>query len=324
MKRDLATAAGGNWPVMLTPFNSDKSIDWHSLNNLIDWYLAAGCSGLFAVCQSSEMFELTDEERLQVAGHVVARVEGRVPVIATGTFSEVTDEQVRFINKIYDTGVTAVVTLTNFFAKADQSDQVWIENMKRLVAKTGDIPLGIYECPVPYKRLLSAETVAWAVKSGKIFWSKDTSENIDQIRTKLKIIQGSNLSLYNAHIGSLLESLQAGVAGFSGIDSNYYPRLYTWMCENWEREPKLAEELQQFFNWGRMTIDVKYPRSAKHYLMMLGVIEGSDLRLKRDALNKTEIENLDTLRRQANGWLERLGLVNTTSNIKKPVEIEKG
>jgi Dihydrodipicolinate synthase/N-acetylneuraminate lyase len=46
----------GVWPVMLTPFDDNREIDWESLKKLIDWYIRAGVDGLFANCQSSEMF----------------------------------------------------------------------------------------------------------------------------------------------------------------------------------------------------------------------------------------------------------------------------
>lgn len=38
----------GVWPVMLTPFDEKREIDWASLEKLIDWYIAAGVG---AVCQ---------------------------------------------------------------------------------------------------------------------------------------------------------------------------------------------------------------------------------------------------------------------------------
>ena len=47
---------GGSWPVMLTPFTEDNKIDYDGLKELVDWYIKNGVSGMFAVCQSSEMF----------------------------------------------------------------------------------------------------------------------------------------------------------------------------------------------------------------------------------------------------------------------------
>ena len=50
---------------------------WRSLLLVAEWYIASGCSGLFAVCQSSEMYFLTEEERLELAEFVATEVAVR-------------------------------------------------------------------------------------------------------------------------------------------------------------------------------------------------------------------------------------------------------
>lgn len=45
---------------------------------LIEWYIASGCTGLFAVCQSSEMYHMSNEDRLALAKHVVDQAAKRV------------------------------------------------------------------------------------------------------------------------------------------------------------------------------------------------------------------------------------------------------
>ena len=315
-----AASAGGNWPVMITPFNEDKSIDWASLDKLIDWYLGASITGLFAVCQSSEMFNLSNQERLDLADHVVKRVDGRVPVIATGTFPDNGMNHTEMVKKIYDTGVEAVIILTNVFAGINEPDSVWMKNIENLLSETGEIPLGLYECPFPYKRLIPPETMARIVETNRFFWSKDTSENIIKIKERLNVLEGSDLSLYNAHTGSLLESLKVGVYGFAGIDSNYYPHLYSWMCKNWKNDLDLSLELQEFFNWGRKIVDHKYPLSAKEYLVLIEVIKSSTTRLEKEKFNQQEIETLRKLCLEVESWHERLALglktpVNKTSQL---------
>ncbi len=302
------TSAGGNWPVMLTPFNQDKSIDWTSLDNLIEWYLDEGSKGLFAVCQSSEMYSLDNKERIAIAKRVVERVAGRVPVIATGTFSRDINTQADFIKKMYDTGVEAVVALTNHLAKQKEPESVWIDNAQALLEKTDNISLGMYECPLPYKRLIPKDTMAWAASTGRFYWSKDTSEDLNQIQEKLKVNKGSHLSLYNAHTASLLESLKIGAFGFSGIASNFFPKLYSWMCDNWENDPQTAKDLQQFLTWGQAFVDYKYPMSAKQYLVLNGVIEHITTRLPGYTFNMHEIDNLNSLRKKVETWRERLGI----------------
>ena len=67
---------GGSWPVMLTPFTEDNKIDYDGLKELVDWYIKNGVSGMFAVCQSSEMFYLSLEERVKYAAKTVEFAAG--------------------------------------------------------------------------------------------------------------------------------------------------------------------------------------------------------------------------------------------------------
>ena len=125
---------GGSWPVMLTPFTEDNKIDYDGLKELVDWYIKNGVSGMFAVCQSSEMFYLSLEERVKYAAKTVEFAAGRVPVIASGHVSDKIEDQITELNEIAKTGVDAVILITNRLAKEDEDDSVWIENrMFRLV-----------------------------------------------------------------------------------------------------------------------------------------------------------------------------------------------
>lgn len=76
----------GLWPVMLTPIKEDNTVDYDCLEKLTEFYLSSGAAGLFANCLSSEMFQLTADERVEVTKRVVRTVNGRVPVISTGFF----------------------------------------------------------------------------------------------------------------------------------------------------------------------------------------------------------------------------------------------
>ena len=58
--------ASGVWPVMITPFTEDNRIDYDGVLKIIEWYDKMGVDGIFAMCQSSEMFELTPQERLEL------------------------------------------------------------------------------------------------------------------------------------------------------------------------------------------------------------------------------------------------------------------
>ncbi|MHB0857793.1 MAG: dihydrodipicolinate synthase family protein [Anaerolineae bacterium] len=261
----------GVWPVMLTPFQDDGAIDWGGLDALTDWYIDSGVAGLFSVCLSSEMYALTPRERLDVATRVVARAAGRVPVVASGTFGGPLAEQARDVCAMAATGVDAVVVLTCQLVAEDDPAESWTVQAARLLDFTGEVPLGLYECPVPYKRLLSAEEMAWAAASGRMRFHKDTSCMLGPITSKIEAVAGTGFRFYNANTASLLASLRAGGDGFSGIAANFFPRPYVWLCSHWAREPERADRLQRLLSAVQPAVDRLYPLSSKVFLGMAGL-----------------------------------------------------
>ena len=88
------------WPVLLTPFTPEGAVDYDALSRLIDWYEENGASGLFAVCQSSEVFYLSLAERISIASFIKRRA--RIPVIASGHVSYALDDQLDELRRVND------------------------------------------------------------------------------------------------------------------------------------------------------------------------------------------------------------------------------
>ncbi len=292
--------SGGVWPTMLTPFTGEGLVDYDSLGKIIDWYLGKGVTGLFAVCQSSEMFKLSLEERVSISKFTVEKVAGRVPVITSGHISDSIEDQIREINEITKTGTDAVIMVTNRLAAADESDDVWIENLKTIMYNVPkEQPLGFYECPYPYKRLMTPKTLRFCADSGRFYFLKDTCCDTATIRERIKIAQGSNLKIYNANSATLLETLRCGAAGYSGVMANFHPELYKWVTENYDKKPEEAELICSFLTLASFIESHVYPAIAKKFLVDKGVLSTAVCRTCdcRDltATNLSEVAQLDKL-----------------------------
>ncbi|RZK87947.1 MAG: dihydrodipicolinate synthase family protein, partial [Pedobacter sp.] len=238
----MENAQKGFIPVMLTPFLSNGEIDYPALTQLTEIYLQAGSSGLFANCLSSEMFELTDKERIQAIKHVIKVADGSVPVVATGTFGGAIAKQADFVKEVSDLGVEAVIAITGLLADEQESDAVFNDRVYDLLNQTGKIPIGFYECPVPYKRVLKPEQLADFVSTGRVIYHKDTCLDLTQIKEKLRLTQDNAFGLYDAYIVHAVESLKAGSSGLSCIQGNYFPELIVWLCDHYNDE-SLVEEV---------------------------------------------------------------------------------
>ncbi|WP_174734439.1 dihydrodipicolinate synthase family protein [Mesobacillus harenae] len=261
----MTTFPNGIWPTMITPFTPDNKVDYLALEQLIEWYISKGVDGLFAVCQSSEMFQLTLDERVELSQFVVTQAKNRVPVVSSGHISDDVQDQITELQAISNTGVDAVVLVTNRLAKEDESDDVWIENAEKILNALPDMPFGLYECPYPYKRLLSDKLTKWCAASGRFYFLKDTSCKVEDMVRKIELCAGSNLKIFNANAPTLLDSLKIGVSGYSGIMANFHPELYSWLVKNWQGNEDKASKLQSFLGIASVIEKQLYPTNAKYY-----------------------------------------------------------
>ena len=285
-------------PVMLTPFTDNGSIDFDGLTRLTEMYLNAGVQGLFANCQSSEMYELSDEEKLQVVNHVMKIAEGSVPVVAVGNFGKTISEQAEFIKRIYGTGVQAVIIVTSLIAKATEEPDVFEGRIFQLFDLTGKIPLGFYECPEPYKRLLTPKQLAKFVATGRIIYHKDTCLDIAQVREKLEATNGyPSFGLYDAYAVNAVDSLNAGAAGLSCIQGNFFPELIVWLCEHYNHKGNKDQvnDVQEFLNDNMEVVHTSYPMAAKYYLKKSGLNISTYTRNRSGNMTSSMEKKLDDL-----------------------------
>ncbi|MCS6758640.1 MAG: dihydrodipicolinate synthase family protein [Candidatus Devosia euplotis] len=236
---------------------------------------------LFANCQSSEMFFLSDRKSIALTKFVVDRADGRVPVVASGHTGETFNHQVEQLQAIGETGVDSVILISNRLASADESDEKALETLNAL---TQTVPthlgLGVYECLHPYNRLLSDAAVEWYAASGRYIFIKDICCNIDTIRRRLKLIEGSSVHLLNANAQTLLETLKAGGHGYSGVMANFHPALYVWLVENWQAEPDKAQTLVKMLTVSALTEYLDYPACAKDCHVGIGTFESRACRTR--------------------------------------------
>jgi 4-hydroxy-tetrahydrodipicolinate synthase len=278
-------------PVMLTPFTADLQVDYSCLRKLTEFYLEAGAVGLFANCLSSEMYELSDEERLNVIATVVNQVANRVPVVATGTFGGNINDMAEFSKSVYRLGVDAVIILNNQFVSETESDEVFLARVHAWLDLTPGIPFGIYECPIPYKRLVSIPVLENLLATGRLCYHKDTSLQIDEVAAKIKAGGQQVFGVYDAYIEHAIESLNAGSKGLSCIQGNYFPELVVELCQKTER----SQAIQNFMSEHMRLMHETYPISAKYVLQKMGFPIDLATRRKVGELSSEMMKKLDAL-----------------------------
>jgi len=280
----IKSIPNGVYPTMITPYTTDNKIDYNAVEQLLHWYKERGVAGIFAICQSSEIFFLSFEEKLELLKFIMAHKPADLAIVASGHTADDLDTQINEAKAFIDCGIESYVFISNRFAKADEDDDILLKNMEYVASNIPEIGLGVYECPYPYKRILTPYVLKRMAETGKYQFLKDTCCDIDMIQKKLDAVKGSELKIYNANSATLLDSLKIGCAGFSGVMANFHPEIYADLCNCWKTEPEKAEKLQNFAGFFSVAECQCYPVNAKYYLSL----DGIDINIDSRARNKAE------------------------------------
>ncbi|MDY4255768.1 MAG: dihydrodipicolinate synthase family protein [Oscillospiraceae bacterium] len=279
----LKDIPGGIYPTMITPYTTDNKVDYNAVEQLLAWYAERNVNGIFAICQSSEIFFLSFEERLELLKFIMAHKPANTAIVASGNVANDLDRQIYEAKAFTDTGIDAYVFISNRFASPDDSDDVLLKNMEYAADALSEISLGVYECPYPYKRLLTPYVLKKMAETGRYRFLKDTCCDLSQLKEKLDAVKGSDLKIFNANSATLLESLKLGCAGFSGVMANFHPEIYAKLYGIYKTETEKAELLQNFIGFFSVAECQCYPVNAKYYLSLEGLKINIDSRSKSKA-----------------------------------------
>ncbi len=272
----------GVYLTMITPFTADNKIDYDGVLAVLDWYKGK-VDGIFAICQSSEIFFLSFEERLELLKFIMAHKPEGMAIVASGHTADDLKTQIKEARAFIETGIDAYVFISNRFAGKDESDDVLWSNMKQVMDALPEIGFGVYECPYPYKRELTPYVLKKMAQTGRFKFLKDTCCDLSKIKDKLTAVEGSDLQIFNANSATLLESLKLGCAGFSGVMGNFHPELYYELCKIYDVQPERAQQLQDIVGFFSVAECQCYPVNAKYYMGLDGVPIGINTRSRNPA-----------------------------------------
>ncbi|MBP3301408.1 MAG: dihydrodipicolinate synthase family protein [Clostridia bacterium] len=265
---------------MITPYTAEGHVDYETAKQYVDWYFEQGLTGIFAICQSSEIFFLSQEERVELNRVVYARAkelerkhDRPFTVVSSGHVSDSLEEQAAELNAVWESGTDALILITNRLDPNNEGDEVWIRNAETLLKRLPkEARLGLYECPYPYKRLLSPKILDWCLSVGRFDYLKDTCCDADLIASRCRQLEGSSFRLLNANGQTLLDSMRRGGKGYCGVMCNYHPALYAWLAANWQTRPEEAELVQALLGtWSFLEGGLPYPLTAKYHMTLCGI-----------------------------------------------------
>jgi 4-hydroxy-tetrahydrodipicolinate synthase len=213
------TLFSGSGTAIITPFNTDGSINYDVFAKLINFQIENGTDAIIVCGTTGEASTLTDEEQLETIQFAVATVNKRVPVIA-GAGSNHTSHGIDLCKGSQKAGADACLLVTPYYNKTTQKGL--IEHFT-VLANSIDIPIILYNVPSRTGLNINPKTYYELSKVENIIGIKEASGNISHIADVAELCNG-RLDLYSGNDEQILPVLSLGGKGVISVIANIAPR----------------------------------------------------------------------------------------------------
>ena len=216
----------GSMVAIATPMKQDGSVDYASLDNLVDFHLDNNTDVIIPAGTTGESATLDHDEHCAVIKRVVDRVKGRVPVIG-GTGANSTWEAISLTRCAADAGVDACLLVTPYYNKPTQEG---LYQHYKKIAEEVDIPQILYNVPGRTACDMMPETVGRLSKISNIVGIKEASGDMSRA-PKIRELSGPDFMIVSGEDNQAMESILAGGQGVISVTANVAPRLMHEMCQ---------------------------------------------------------------------------------------------
>lgn len=201
---------------MVTPFNEDLSIDYPSLEKLVNHLIETGSDAILVAGTTGETPTLTHEEEHEMFYFVKKIVNGRVKVIM-GAGSNSTETAVSSSKKAKDLGADGILSVVPYYNKPSQSGMY--EHFSE-IAKAVDLPVILYNIPGRTGVNMLPSTVArLANENPNIVALKQSNSDLDLI-SDIKSLCPDDFAIYSGDDSLTIPMMSLGAHGVISVASH--------------------------------------------------------------------------------------------------------
>jgi 4-hydroxy-tetrahydrodipicolinate synthase len=215
----------GSIVALVTPMHTDGSVDWESLENLIDFHVENDTSAIVIVGTTGESATLDMSEHEKVIQFTVEKCAKRIPIIA-GTGGNSTSEAIHLTEAAKRVGADAVLIVTPYYNKPSQEG---LYQHYKKIAESVDIPQILYNVPGRTACDMLPETVIRLSAIDNIIGIKEATGDLE--RAKLLIDQcPDDFAIYSGDDSTALDFILLGGHGDISVTANVSPKAMSSMC----------------------------------------------------------------------------------------------
>jgi 4-hydroxy-tetrahydrodipicolinate synthase len=216
----------GTGVAIVTPFRKDGSVDFKSLEKLVNFLITKGVDYLVVLGTTGETPVLSKDEKKAIVNQVIEINNKRVPIVQGLGGNNTLDIAGCLKNGNFD-GIDALLSVTPYYNKPGQEG---LYQHYKALAQTSPLPLILYNVPGRTGTNLAAETTIRLAKefSQQIIAVKEASANLPQIMNILKD-KPAAFQLISGDDALAFPLISLGGSGVISVVANAFPSEFSTM-----------------------------------------------------------------------------------------------
>ena len=238
----------GSMVAIVTPMNSDGSLDIKSFKSLLDFHIEKKTNGVVVVGTTGEAPTIDFDEHTFLIQEAVNHINGKIPVIA-GSGENSTKEAIFLTKKSKELGADACLLITPYYNKPNQEGlfQHFIK-----IADSVDIPQILYNVPSRTACDLRPETVMRLADHPNIVGIKEALDDVARLNELMAIsdsqIDTKYFSILSGDDQSFNSFMANGGDGVISVAANIIPSQISQICSlNLTKQFADASELNSIY-----------------------------------------------------------------------------
>lgn len=210
---------------LVTPFNTDGTIDFPALEKLVEHQVSNGADFLCVLGSTSEVPCISPEEAAQIKSTVTKKVNGRIPLLL-GISDNCTARLVETVKTSNLEGFSGILSAAPSYNKPTQEG---IFRHFAALAQASSLPIILYNIPGRTGVNITAETtLRLAREFDNIVAIKEASGNITQIEDIMQA-KPENFDVLSGDDAITYELLGLGAVGVISVIGNSLTKTFSTM-----------------------------------------------------------------------------------------------
>ncbi len=210
----------GTGVALVTPFRKQGTIDFTTLENLIETLIESKVDYIVALGTTSEAATMNERERTALIDNIIEVVDGRKPIVL-GMGGNNTLDIVDKIKNMDFTGIDGILSVSPYYNKPQQRG---IYLHYKSISEVSPVPIIMYNVPGRTACNVTAETTLQiAADCPNIVATKDASGNISQVMEILRN-KPDGFSVISGDDALTLPMMAMGAIGVISVAANAFPK----------------------------------------------------------------------------------------------------